>query len=134
VTAIGATTCSKAFVVTLHGGFFTVVVIYSAAMALWGIVLYLRGSNPSGSYLGSLVIAEGVALFQVIVGGIVFLTGHRPDEFLHYVYGLVAALALPFAYSFSARGTERRDSLVFALAALFLIGIAVRAAATGCNS
>jgi hypothetical protein len=130
---LAATTCKTGAIVTIHNGFFTVVVIYAGLMALWGFALYLRGSNPSGSYLGGLVFAEGVAVFQVVVGLIVLFTGHGPPhDWLHYLYGAAAALALPVGYTYSARGTERRDSLVFAIAALVVLGVAIRASATGC--
>ncbi|MGH2444200.1 MAG: hypothetical protein ACRDFX_13675 [Chloroflexota bacterium] len=115
---------------TLHSGFFTVVVIYAVLMALWGLLLFLRGSNPSGGYLGSLILAEGVTVVQGIIGLVLLITGHRPHDSLHYLYGVLAVLVIPSAYFLSAGGRERRDSLYFALAALFLVIIAVRASTT----
>lgn len=116
---------------TLHRGFFSVVLIYALMMAIWGIFLFLRGSNPSGAYLGALILAEGVAILQGIIGLVLVLQGHRPDDALHYLYGVVAVLVLPSAYLFSDSGTTRRDSLIFGVAALFLVGVAIRGATTG---
>jgi len=119
------------FTLTLHQGFSRVVLIYSVLMALWGLILYMQGSNPSGGYLGALVLAEAVAVLQALVGLVLLLQGHRPGDALHYLYGVLAVVTLPFAYLYSDRATERRDSLIFGLAALLLVGIAIRAITTG---
>ena len=119
-----------ASLVTFHGNFSRVVLIYGGLMAVWGLVLYVSGRNPSPSYLGSLVLAEGVVIFQAILGLVVFGEGNRPHDGLHFLYGVVLVLTLPVAYLYSARGTERRDSAIFGLAALFMVGIAIRAITT----
>jgi heme A synthase len=116
---------------TLHQGFGTVVLIYSGLMALWGLFLWLRGSNPSGGYLGALVLAEGVIVLQGLIGILLLLLGHRPQGPLHYLYGILALITLPSAYVFGERATERRDSLIFGLAGLFLVGVAIRGIMTG---
>jgi heme A synthase len=118
-------------VVTLHQGFGRVVLFYSILVAIWGVFLYFRGSNPSGGYLGSLVINEGVVILQGILGVVLLLLGNRPHDGLHFLYGVVALVTLPSAYLYSSRGSERRDSLIFGLAALFLFGIGIRAFTTG---
>ncbi|GAC1445688.1 MAG: hypothetical protein NVSMB52_07760 [Chloroflexota bacterium] len=128
---LAAQATDKGFTATLHRGFFTVVLLYALAMSLWGLFLFFRGRNPSGSYLGSLLIAEGVTAFQGLVGLILVLQGHRPHDGLHFLYGIVAVITLPAAYFLSAQGRERRDSLIFGLATLFLFGIAIRGATTG---
>lgn len=127
-----ATTQDKGLVVTLHRGFFSVLLLYSFFLMIWGLFLWLRGRNPSGGYLGALVIIQGVATFQALVGIVLLLQGHRPHEpALHYLYGIAAVVALPAAYFMSAQGKERRDSGVFGLAMLFLVAIALRSASTG---
>lgn len=127
---IAATTTSNV-VLTLHQGFSRVVLIYSALMAVWGLLLYVRGSNPSGGYLGALILDWGVVILQGIIGIALVLQGHRPGDSLHFLYGGVAFLTLPSAYLFSEHGAQRRDSLVFGLATLFLVGISIRAIGTG---
>ena len=119
---------------TLHQGFFTVLLLYSAALFIWGILLFLIGRNPSGSYLGALAILEGVAILQGILGLVLLVTGHRPHDALHYLYGVIAVVTLPTAYFLSDNGTTKRDSFVFSLAAVFLVGVALRGAMTGSGS
>jgi hypothetical protein len=118
-------------VVDAHQGFARVVLIYSLAVALWGLFLYVRGSNPSGGYLGALAINEGVAVLQAAIGLALVILGHRPPDVLHYLYGVVSVVTLPSAYFYSSGGTERKDSLIFGLAALFLAAISIRASMTG---
>jgi hypothetical protein len=119
------------FVLTLHQGFARALLIYSILLALWGFFLYFRSSNPPGGYLGALIILEGLAILQGVVGALLFSQGHRPHDGLHYLYGFVAVLTLPAAYFMSAGGTERKDSLIFGAATIFLVGIAIRGIATG---
>jgi hypothetical protein len=118
-------------VVDFHMNWSRVVVIYAAIVTVWGLFLWFRGGNPSPGYLGALVIAEGVFIVQGVGGLIALATGHRPHDGLHYLYGVVLVLTLPAAYLFGNSASERRDSLIFGLATLFLIGIAVRAITTG---
>lgn len=113
-------------VLTAHAGFARAFLIYSVILAVWGFAQWALGRNPSGGYLGALVILEGLALVLGLVGLVVAIGGNRPSDILHYLYGIVAVLALPIAYFLSAGGHERRDSLVFALATTLLVGVAIR--------
>ena len=110
----------------VHQGLARALLIYSAFMCVWGLFLYFRGSNPSGGYLGALVIDEGLAIVQSLLGLVVRVQGHVPHDPLHYLYGAAAVLTLPAAYLMSDGGQDRRDSLVFGLAGLLLVGIAIR--------
>ncbi len=119
--------------VNFHQNWSRVVLIYAIAVALWGIFLFLRKRNPPGGYLGALIIAEGIVLIQGVIGILLVVGGHRPHNGLHFLYGFVAAIALPGAYGFSSLshgGSERRDSLIMGLASLFLFGISIRAITT----
>jgi hypothetical protein len=118
-------------IVDFHSGWARVVVTYAAIILVWGLYLWLRKSTPSPGYLGALVIAQAVFIIQGIGGLVALATGHRPHDALHYLYGVVLVLTLPVAYFYGNSARERRDSLIFGLATLFLIGIAVRAITTG---
>jgi hypothetical protein len=115
----------------LHQGFARAFLIYSVLLALWGLLLYVTGHNPSGGYVGALILDEGLAVVQGVVGLFLRVQGHAPHDSLHYLYGIVAVVSLPAAYFLSDEGTSRRDSLYIALASLFLVGVAIRGAATG---
>ena len=124
-------TTHNSVMVTLHQNWSRVVLIYTLLVALWALFLWLRGSNPSGGLLGALILDEAVVTIQGILGLILVLQGQRPQQGLHILYGVVSLLVLPAAYLYSEGGTERRDSLVFGLASLFLFGIAIRGIGTG---
>ncbi len=122
-------------VVFLHQGFSRVVLIYSLLLALWGLFLYLRGQEPSGGYLGALILDEGVILLESLIGIVLYGEGYRPGQTLHLLYGLAAFLTIPSAYLWAGANREgpltRRDSLIFGLACLFLFGLSIRATTTG---
>jgi heme A synthase len=126
-----ATTTHNSVTVTLHQNWSRVVLIYTLVVALWALFLWLRGSNPSGGLLGALILNEAVVVIQGVLGLILVIQGQHPAQGLHFLYGIVALLTLPVAYFYGEGGTERRDSLVFGLAGLFLFGIAIRAVTTG---
>jgi heme A synthase len=126
------TTVHGGLVLALHQGFARVVILYTGLMALWGLFLFLRGSNPSGGYLGALVLDEAVIIVQGLLGAVLLAQGHRPQQGLHLLYGVASVVALPTAYlAWCQSGTERRDSLILGLAALFLVGLAIRGIMTG---
>ncbi|MGI8824789.1 MAG: hypothetical protein ACR2JC_03935 [Chloroflexota bacterium] len=119
------------FIANFHRTWSPVVLIYAVLMALWGLFLFFRKIEPTGSYLGALVIAEGVVIVQGLLGIVLLIQGHRPADKLHYLYGLVALLALPAGYLYTKNGTVKGASLILGLASIFLVGVAVRAITTG---
>jgi hypothetical protein len=133
-TTVTAATKQTNVILSFHKSWALVVLLYSLFLGLWGLFLYVTNRNPSGSFLGALIIAEAVAVLQGIVGIVLLLQGHRPPEALHYLYGIVAVLTLPSAYFLGEGGAVRRDSLLFGLAGLFLVLIAIRAMTTGTGS
>jgi heme A synthase len=122
-----------AIIVRIHQFIFLPVVLYFAILALLGIFWFFRGEPPNGSYLGALVIGEGLIVVQAIVGLLVFASGKHPHDGLHWLYGAVLLLALPIAY-FLGNQREEQDRVVtgyFAIACALMVGLAFRAYATG---
>ncbi|HZU12620.1 MAG TPA: hypothetical protein VFB58_07245 [Chloroflexota bacterium] len=118
-------------VLAVHQGLASTFLLYSLVLGLWGLLLYARGGNPSGGYLGALILDEALAAVQGLVGVGLLAQGHHPHDPLHYLYGFVAVAAIPAAYFYGQGGHERKDSLIFGLAGLFLAGISIRAMTTG---
>ncbi|MGI8915321.1 MAG: hypothetical protein ACR2JY_16315 [Chloroflexota bacterium] len=119
--------------VALHMSLFLAVAIYLLICTVWGFVLTIMRRPIGPSYRGSLRIAEGLILVQVIIGAIVFLSGApHPKVVLHYLYGLVILLALPAAETLAPQwGKGRHETLAVAIGCLLAFGLAVRAAMTG---
>ncbi|HEX6689271.1 MAG TPA: hypothetical protein VF085_11510 [Solirubrobacterales bacterium] len=70
-----------------------------AAFAFGGIA-WLR-SRPSIPFWYLLRAAQVSVFVQAMLGGLLVLTGHEPDDSLHYLYGI-----LPLVVSFLAEGAR----------------------------
>jgi len=107
------------------------VILFMAAVGLWGIFIYLRGQSVTGSYAGALAIGEALVLAQVAAGVLIVGAGARPPSSTHYLYGITAVLVLPFAWSYFRNRDQRQALLIYSLVTLFIFGLAVRGIMTG---
>jgi hypothetical protein len=106
-----------------------------ALLVLWAVVSLVRNKAPGDRFWTLLAILQTVLGLQVVVGGILFLLGHRATpqgpEWLHYVYGgLFPVVVLAAAHRFSRRH-ESIAWIVFGIAALVNFGLTFRALQTG---
>jgi hypothetical protein len=115
----------------MHDRLSLTVMLFMGAVGAWGIVAYLRGQSISGSFAGALAIGEVLVLVQVAAGAAMLLTGARAPSATHYLYGITAILALPFAWSWIRGRSQRQALLIYSLIALFIFGLAVRGMVTG---
>jgi hypothetical protein len=115
----------------VHDRLSVTVMLFMATVGVWGIVAYLRGQSISGSYAGALAIGEALVLVQVGAGASMLVAGARPPSPTHYLYGITAVLALPFAWSWLRGRSQRQALLIYGLIALFIFGLAVRGMTTG---
>lgn len=108
------------------------VLLYVLLMALWGFWRFFRKQGMDSSYWGAVVIAEVLILLQGILGIILLFIGISPGRgWVHILYGVVGAIALPGVYLYTKGRDDRRDVLMYAVVFLFQIGIFMRAVATG---
>ena len=68
---------------------------------------------------------------QVLLGIVLFVSGARPTESLHLLYGLAALALLPLAGTFGSEAPPRPRAWILAAACLILLAIAWRLASTG---
>lgn len=113
----------------LHATLATTIVLYLALVGLWGLWLGLRAQGPSSSFRGALVIAEGAAIAQGLVG--LLLALQRPLNGIHALYGVALVLALPLAATLVRDRAPRGQSVALGIAALFTAGLAIRGITTG---
>ena len=99
--------------------------------AIWGLVIYFRKLPPSGGFRSTLVLTEGLFVMQGLVGIAMFLGGRRPHDGLHWLYGILLVIVLPIAATYTSGRNPRREPLVYAIAGLFMAGLAIRAFTTG---
>lgn len=74
---------------------------------------------------------EAVLVVQVVIGALVFLTGARPTEWLHLVYGVVILAVIPLATTFASDAPPRARSGVLAVAGVVILLLAWRLLSTG---
>lgn len=103
--------------------------LYLAALGIWGVALALRGLGPSPSFRGAIVIVE-VAIVAQGALGLLALPLHGLREWIHVLYGLALALALPLAATMAREREPRRSALFLGVAALFAAGLAIRGITT----
>ena len=116
----------------IHRQITTTILLFMDALALWGFWNYFRGEGVTGSYWGALAIGEGLIIVEGIIGGVLYVLGGVPARgVLHTLYGIVAAISIPSAFAFTRGRSGRYEALIYALIALFLLGIASRAQSTG---
>lgn len=76
-----------------------VIVLNLVAFAIGGIAWYRDRTSVRFWYL--LRAAQASVFLQVMLGGLLVFTGHKPDESLHYLYGI-----LPIVVSLIAEGAR----------------------------
>lgn len=116
--------------IEIHQSIARALVLYYAAIGLWGIYLAIRKQEVSPSYRGALIIGVGLGVVQAVVGLALVFTGLRPLDNLHFLYGASVILTLPLVMSYIVDKRVSRP-LVFGLATLFMAGLAIRAITTG---
>lgn len=94
------------------------------------LVNYVRGRGVDGNIMGALVIGEIMMLVQAGLGLILLVSGLAPASLIHYLYGALAILALPALWVYTRGATDRRASLIWALAGFFMMGLTLRAIGT----
>jgi hypothetical protein len=109
----------------------TTVLLYMAAVGLWGLLSFLRGGALSGSLAGALVIGQALVAVQVLAGVGLVVAGGRPPSPVHYLYGATAILVLPFVWTYLRERDRRQALLLYSLVALFIAGLAIRGMTTG---
>lgn len=115
----------------LHDRLSISVLLFWAAVGVWGLIAFLRGGALSGSLAGSLVIGEVLVVVQVLAGLGLAIVGGRPPSPVHYLYGVTGILVLPFAWSYLRERDQRQALMIYSLLALFIAGLAIRGMTTG---
>ncbi len=117
--------------ILIHDRLSNAMILYMVAIGAWGLFAYFRGDELGGSLGGSFVIGQLLIVAQAVFGLVLVFMGARPLENLHYVYGTVCVLLLPFAYTFVRERYPRTGLLLCSTAALFIAILGYRAIATG---
>jgi hypothetical protein len=130
IPVVLATDLVKAF----HSDLFRSVLTFFVVLAIWGFVLFFMGRPPAGSYLGALIIGEGLVVVQALTGLLLIAGGHHPEKGLHWLYGAIVLATLPACYGITGQRevSGRMLSLYYGIACAFVVLIAgARSYSTG---
>lgn len=86
--------------VGLHIAVGILLIVLNAAAGLVGGVAWYR-NQPSIPFWYLLRAAQAAVFAQALLGGLLLVTDHEPEEGLHYLYGI-----LPLVVSFIAEGAR----------------------------
>ncbi len=117
--------------VLIHNRIAVSAIVFAFIMGAWAAWNYFRGQGVSPSYWGALVIGELLMLVQGVIGILLVLTGARPGDFLHFLYGVLVALSWPAVYVYTNARAGRKEAGLYALVSFFIFGLAIRALMTG---
>ncbi len=121
-----------ATLILFHNRFSVTMLLFMLALGVWGLWNWLRGEGVTGSYWGGLAIGQGLITVEGVLGIALYVMGGQPARgLLHVLYGVAALIAIPAAFSFTRGRATRYEALIYALIALFLAGVTVRARLTG---
>jgi hypothetical protein len=115
----------------IHDRLATTVLLFMAAVGLWGLWSFARGEVLGGSLTGALVIGQVLIVAQGLFGAILYVDGFRPATSIHLLYGATAAIVLPFVWSYVKDRHPRQALLFYSLVSLFIAGLAIRGMTTG---
>jgi hypothetical protein len=107
-----------------------VVVVAANVLALgWGLSYVLRKRLPSRVYAHVLAAAQALVIAQVALGLLLLTDERRTADDLHYLYGVLALLAVlsPWLY---APPVPAKRLLWFVGASLFATALSIRAYTT----
>jgi hypothetical protein len=114
----------------LHGAIARAIVLYFAAVGLWGLFLAIRKAEFPSAYRGALIIGVVLGGLQALVGLVLLATVQPARDPLHYLYGASVILTLPLIASYIVDKQISRV-LAYGLGTLFIAGLAIRAITTG---
>lgn len=100
-------------------------------LGLWGLFMAMINRPVGGSFRSTYVLSIGVFGVQAVVGALLWLSGARPKDTLHILYGIVPFLALGYAFSYAGKAKPRREALTLGIVCLFTFGLVIRAYTTG---
>ncbi len=126
------------FILLLHQYNPYLIVAAAAISGIWGLIIYFTRRPLVKPWRIMLIITVALGILQGLFGLIMVFASLKPGGgknlyYLHYVYGGIVALGIPLTWlSFTTNGKDqRKDLLIYSIAALVLVAAAIRAWMTG---
>lgn len=117
-------------IIWLHDRVGNAAPLFMIVAGIWSLINYIRRQGVDGNILGILIVGEIMMLVQAGLGVILLASGLFPARLIHFLYGSLAVLTLPALWVYTRGERDRRASLIWALAGLFMMGLTLRAIGT----
>jgi hypothetical protein len=117
-------------IIWLHDRLGNAAPLFMALLGILSLFNYIRGRGLDGNMVGAVVMGEILMLVQTGLGVILLVSGLSPTRIIHFLYGSLTILTFPALWVYTRGATDRRASLIWALAGLFMMGLALRAIGT----
>ncbi len=118
----------------IHGRLANAALLFSIICFAWGLLNFVRKQPVTSSYWGGLVILQILAMAQVVIGIVVYMStdgGQLARPIVHMLYAATLVISLPAAYVYTGGKDTRRENIIYALVCLWLVFIAERSISTG---
>ena len=106
-------------------------VIVAVAGIGWSAINLGRGKEGSTGFERFQAGVVSLLIVASASGGLLFISGSRPSELLHWLYAGVAIATIPLARSFLGRASRRQSGLLFLVAFVVLGAVVYRLFTTG---
>ena len=105
----------------------------AAALAgiVWSLVLVVTGRQGGQRFEQVQAAIVAAFLIAAVSGGFLLVTGARPGEGLHLLYGVIALAVIPLARSFLGRMNARSAAALLLVAFVVLGAVTYRLFTTG---
>jgi len=105
--------------------------LYMALLGVLNLINYIRGQGVDSGIIGAVIIGELMMMIQAGLGIALFIIFNRINNLsVHFLYGSLSVIFLPGLWIYTRGETDRRASLIWALAGLFMMGLTLRAIGT----
>jgi len=90
-----------------------------------------RHGDVTAAFRKAVYAMVGYMLVEAAIGGLMFLSGGRPGEEVHFIYGLGAILSLPFFIFVETTARKRPAMSSYIWGFFLLLGVIIRSIMTG---
>jgi hypothetical protein len=105
--------------------------LFMALLGILNLVNYARGQGVDGGIIGAIVIGEIMMIIMAILGITLFIAlGRIHSLSIHFLYGSLSVIFFPGLWMYTRGATDRRSSLVWGFAGIFMMGLTLRAIGT----
>jgi|BEDMetMinimDraft_2_1075160.scaffolds.fasta_scaffold02579_3 hypothetical protein len=115
----------------IHERLAVALILLTAVTAFLSLLGLLRRVGAGGTARALIILSGLLWILQDILGITLFASGKRPEEFLHYIYGVIGPIFLFGGYAYSKTRAERGEAIIIMVAALLSMVVAIRALMTG---